>query len=34
MAGAVTAKQARQLKAGLDERAFNELVTVLVGGDT
>lgn len=33
MAGAVTAKQARQLKAGLDERAFNELVTVLVGGD-
>lgn len=34
MAEAVTAKQARQLKAGLDERAFNELVTVLVGGDT
>jgi len=33
MAEAVTAKQARQLKAGLDERAFNELVTVLVGGD-
>lgn len=31
MAEAVTAKQARQLKAGLDERAFNELVTVLVG---
>ena len=34
MARVVTATQARQLKAGLDERAFNELVTVLVGGDT
>jgi hypothetical protein len=33
IAVAVNAKQARQLKAGLDERAFNELVTVLVGGD-
>jgi hypothetical protein len=33
MAGAVTAKQARQMKAGLDERAFNELVSVLMGGD-
>ncbi|WP_310598007.1 hypothetical protein [Aeromonas aquatica] len=30
---AVTAKLARELKAGLGERAFNELVTVLVGGD-
>lgn len=30
---AVTAKQARELKAGLGERAFNELVTLLVGGD-
>lgn len=30
---AVTAKQARELKAGLDERAFNELVAVLTGGD-
>ncbi|MFH6560724.1 hypothetical protein [Aeromonas caviae] len=30
---AVTAKQARELKAGLDERAFNELVDVLTGGD-
>ena len=29
---AVTAKQARELKAGLDERAFNELVAVLLGG--
>lgn len=29
----VTAKQARELKAGLDERAFNELVNVLVGGE-
>ena len=29
---AVTAKQARELKAGLDERAFNELVAVLTGG--
>lgn len=33
MAGAVTAKQARQMKAGLDERAFNELVSVLMGGE-
>ncbi|WP_270687991.1 hypothetical protein [Aeromonas sp. D3] len=30
---AVTAKQARELKAGLDDRAFNELVAVLTGGD-
>ncbi|MGL4715084.1 MAG: hypothetical protein ACRCWL_04155 [Aeromonas sp.] len=30
---AVTAKQARELKAGLDEPAFNELVAVLIGGD-
>ena len=30
---AVTAKQARELKAGLDERGFNELVAVLTGGD-
>ena len=30
---AVTAKQARELKAGLDERAFKELVAVLIGGD-
>ena len=30
---AVTAKQARELKAGLDERGFNELVDVLTGGD-
>lgn len=29
---AVTAKQARELKAGLDERAFKELVAVLLGG--
>lgn len=29
----VTAKQARERKAGLDERAFKELVNVLVGGD-
>ena len=29
---AVTAKQARELKAGLDERGFNELVAVLLGG--
>ena len=29
---AVTAKQARELKAGLTEQAFNELVTVLLGG--
>ena len=31
---AVTAKQARELKAGLTEQAFNELVAVLTGGDT
>ncbi|MNI72600.1 hypothetical protein D3C73_1285530 [compost metagenome] len=30
---AITAKQARERKAGLDERAFNELVAVLIGGD-
>ncbi len=30
---AVTAKQARELKAGLTEQAFNELVAVLTGGD-
>jgi len=30
---AVTARQARKLKAGLDDRAFNELVAVLVGGE-
>ena len=29
---AVTAKQARELKAGLDDRAFKELVAVLLGG--
>lgn len=29
----VTAKQARERKAGLDERAFKELVNVLIGGD-
>ena len=29
---AVTAKQARELKAGLTEQAFNELVAVLIGG--
>ena len=29
---AVTAKQARELKAGLDERAFRALVAVLAGG--
>ena len=29
---AVTAKQARELKAGLTEQAFNELVAVLLGG--
>ena len=29
---AITAKEARELKAGLDERAFKELVTVLLGG--
>ena len=28
----VTAKQARELKAGLTEQAFNELVAVLIGG--
>ncbi|MER0433960.1 hypothetical protein ABR859_20505 [Aeromonas caviae] len=33
MARVVTATQARQLKAGLDERAFNELVSVLMGGE-
>ena len=31
---AVTAKQARELKAGLDERAFDALVVALTGGDT
>lgn len=31
---AITARQARQMKAGLDERAFKELVAVLVGGDS
>ena len=31
---AATAKQARELKAGLTEQAFNELVAVLTGGDT
>lgn len=30
---AITAQQARELKAGLDERAFNELVAVLLGGE-
>lgn len=30
---AVTATQARKLKAGLDDRAFNALVAVLTGGD-
>ncbi|QFI56674.1 hypothetical protein FE240_08820 [Aeromonas simiae] len=30
---AVTAKKARQLKAGLDDRAFHELVDLLAGGD-
>ena len=30
---AVTAKQARELKAELDDRAFKELVAVLIGGD-
>jgi hypothetical protein len=29
----VTRPYARQMKAGLDERAFNQLVAVLVGGD-
>ena len=28
---AVTAKEARELKAGLDDRAFKELVVVLLG---
>lgn len=28
----VTAKAARELKAGLDDRAFKDLVTVLLGG--
>ena len=31
---AVTAKQARELKAGLDDRAFDALVVALTGGDT
>ena len=31
---AVTAKQARELKAGLTEQAFNGLVALLTGGDT
>jgi len=30
---AITAKEARQLKAGLDDRGFNELVKLLVGGE-
>lgn len=30
---AVTAKEARELKAGLDERAFKALVSALIGGD-
>jgi len=29
---AVTARQARELKAGLDDRAFNELVNTSLGG--
>ena len=29
----VTAKQARERKAGLDDRAFKELVNVLIGDD-
>ena len=33
MARVVTATQARQLKAGLDERAFNQLVVLSVGGE-
>ncbi len=33
MARVVTATQARQLKAGLDDRAFHELVDLLVGGE-
>lgn len=32
VAVAVTAKEARELKAGLDDRAFKELVVVLLGG--
>ncbi len=31
---AVTAKQARKLKAGLDDREFDALVVALTGGDT
>ena len=31
---AVTAKEARELKGGLSDRAFDELVAVLTGGDT
>mgnify|MGYP003393309326 CR=1 FL=1 len=31
---AVTAKQARKLKAGLDDRAFDALVVALTGRDT
>ncbi|MDO2953612.1 hypothetical protein [Aeromonas simiae] len=30
---AVTAKQARELKAGLTQQEFTELVVVLIGGD-
>ncbi|MGN4956749.1 hypothetical protein ACTG16_12040 [Aeromonas sp. 23P] len=30
---AVTAQQARELKAGLDLRTFNQLVAVLLGGE-
>ena len=30
---AVTAKQARELKAGLTQQEFTELVVVLTGGD-
>ena len=30
---AVTAKQARELKAGLTQQQFNELMTLLTGGD-
>ncbi|KHA54538.1 hypothetical protein NM74_21625 [Aeromonas hydrophila] len=29
---AVTAKEVRELKAGLDDRAFKELIAVLLGG--
>ncbi|OKP44061.1 hypothetical protein BJP24_13205 [Aeromonas allosaccharophila] len=32
-AAVVTRPYARQMKAGLDERAFNELVAALVGGE-